>query len=417
MKLTQLLPLALLALTSAHTLTANAGPIRFQDDFSQAGNWASQSTATHTVTVEGGKLRVANTAFRDYTAFRQPVSVGPAATWKASVDYRFEKFNPNDKTRKASLALFSPTGAQSLYVDVTPEGLVAVFLWAGQWSQPMRWIQAASVRPGETNTLSVEREAGYFNISLNNTFVGRTAIVDFTPRGLGVLTQLNDPGIVEFDNLRLEETGIDSRYARLLGLQATPGARVFLKDDFTRTAGKPESWWTGADENKSAKVESGRYVVTGLKDSTNHMATTPVDASARGILGTYPGFFLSARITPLAGDISYARGIVLIGQKPQNTEEPPSIAMDVTQNQYRIVERRRDGSFVVLKDWGVSDSIVRDKENTLSLVLTADYRVLAFINGEYQNTVTPEGLYPDAMGVKITGTQTMAVDDFFSAEF
>lgn len=413
MKLTKYLPLALLALTSS----VQAGPIRFQDDFSQPGNWASKSTATHTVSVEGGKLRVANTTFGDFTSFRQPVSLGPAATWKASVDYRFEKFNPNDKSRKATLSLGSPTGAQSIYVDVTPDGWVFVSMWAGKWVTLMNWMQSTAARPGETNTLTVEREAGYLSLSINNKFVGRTAIVDFSLRGLGVTTQFNEPSIVEFDNLRLEETGIDSRYARLLGLQATPGARVFLKDDFSRTAGQKESWWIGADENKTAKVDNGRYVVTGLKDSTNTWASAPIDASARGILGTYPGFQFTARITPLAGDIGYARGIILVGQKDRNGEEPPTLMLDVTQNQYRIVQRRRDGSFVTLQDWSASNSIARDKENTLSLVLMADDRVLAFINGEYQNTVTPEGFYPDSMGVKIAGPQTFAVDDFFSSEF
>lgn len=413
MKLTDLLPLALLTLATS----AVAGPIRFQEDFSQPGTWPKQSTATHKVTVEGGKLRVANTAFGDFTSFRQPVSVGPAASWKASVDYRFEQFNPNDKNRKATLSIFSPTGAQSIYVDVTPDGWAAVALWTGKAAMLMRWTQVPTARMGETNTLTVEREAGYLTISVNNKFVGRTAIVDFTPRGLGVTTQFNEPAIVEFDNLRLEETGVDSRYARLLGLQVTPGARVFLKEDFTRTAGQKESWWVGADEDKTAKVESGRYEVTGLKEKTDTLASTRIDASARGILGTYPGLQLTGKITPLKGDIAYSRGIAIISGAGPKGEPPPFLSLEVTQNQYRILERKRDGSVDVLKDWGASESILRDKENTLSLVMMPDRRVLAFINGEYQNTVSMTGFYLDSVGVKFSGRQTFSVDDVLASEF
>ncbi len=414
MKLISLLTATLLLVLASG---AHAGPVRFQDDFSQPGNWASQSTATHTVSVADGKLRVANTAFGDFSSFRQKVSVGPAATWKASVDYRFEKFSPTEKNPRATLALLSPTGAQSIYVDVAPTGWVYVSLWAGKWVTLMNWAQASAARAGDSNTLTVERVSGYLTISVNNVYVGRTAIVDFTPRGLGVTTQFNEPAIVEFDNLRLEEAGIDSRYARLLGLQAVPGARTFLQEDFTRKPGQQESWWTSADENKTAKAENGRYVVTGLKESTNDRATTLIDASMPGIFGGPPGFYLSARITPLAGDIGYTRGIILVGQKGRNGEDPPTLSLEATQNQYRIVERKRDGSYATLQDWSFSESIVRDKENTLSLVLMVDDRVLAFINGEYQNTVIPEGLYPDAMGVTFGGKQTFAVDDFFSSEF
>lgn len=396
---------------------AHAGPVRFQDDFSQPGNWAGQSTATHTVSVADGKLRVANTAMGDFSSFRQKVSVGPAATWKASVDYRFEKFSPTDKNPRATLALLSPTGAQSIYVDVAPTGWVYVSLWAGKWVTLMNWAPASAARAGDSNTLTVERVSGYLTLSVNNVYVGRTAIVDFSPRALGVTTQSNEPAIVEFDNLRLEETGIDSRYARLLGLQAVPGARVFLQEDFTRKPGQTETWWIGADEHKSARIENGRYVVTGLKDTTDERVSTLIDTGLPGVFGGNPGYFLSARITPLAGDMAYSRGIVLIGEAGRNGEAPPSLSLEATQNQYRIVERRRDGSLVTLLDWSVSDSLVRDKENTLSLVLMVDDRVLAFINGEYQNTVLQEGFYPAAMGVRVTGPQTFAVDDFFATEF
>lgn len=414
MRLTKLLPLTLLAIASV----ALAGPIRFQEDFSQPGNWAGQSTASHIASVEGGKLRLRSSELgKTISPFRQAANVGPAASWKASADYRFEKFNPQDKVQAASLIMYSPTGEQTIYTDLRPDGHAAIYQWTDKWITLLPMTRASSFRSGESNTVTLERESGYFTLSVNNVFVGRTPIVDFSPRGIGVSMQFNSPAEVEIDNLKLDETGLDSRYARLLGLQATPSARMYIQEDFSRKPNQNEVWWVGKDDLKTGKIENGRYFMQGATDNKFAWAIAQLDTSARGYFDGYSGLQVTGKFS--APSLKFGtRGIAMVGEPGRNGELPTNLTLAIGFDQFMVFQQLGPEEFPSVKKWTFSHSISPDTENSLSMAKMPDDRVLVFINGEYQTTVKPIRGFPfSAVGLVVWGLHSFTADDVFSAEF
>lgn len=397
--------------------------LRFDDNFSNPGNWAGFSKPHSTLAVSNGRLMVTR-GDGSYTNAEQPVSVQPAARWRATVDMTFTDYAADDKKVRGGLSVSGPLD-QRFYVLLDPEGDVTVLYYDGnEWvdKDPLPYTRATGAKLGKNarNTLSIERESGYFRIYVNGVHVGRTRIIDFTPRKVGIVLKSVAALTTEFDNLRLDELGIDTRFSRLINNDGTPGARNLLVDYFDRKRGQKEGWWVGENEAKRAEVRDGRYLLTGKKDSTSTWVTSD-DAGARSSLdtnlGAYAGYQISALIAPEAGDDESGRGILAIGEKADKDTYTPYVVLQVSGKHFKVVYSDGAGTDHKLVGWTETPSLNPKGANRLNMTELADGRLLVFINSDYQMTLTmPQYFRMTAPGVYISGQQTISVDEFYSRE-
>jgi hypothetical protein len=397
--------------------------LRFDDNFSTPGNWAGFSKPHGTLTVSDGLLKVTRGDGKTLVA-EQPVSVRPAARWRASVDLAFTDYAADDKKARGGISV---SGAldDGFFVQLDPEGDVTVKYYDGKaWAdkEPLPYTRATAAKPGKNvrNTLSIERESGYFRIYVNGVHVGRTRIIDFTPRKVGIVLASATSLTAEFDNLRLDELGIDTRFSRLINNDGTPGATNLLIDNFDRKRGQKEGWWVGEDEAKRAEVRDGRYLVTGKHDSSSTWVTSD-DAGARSSLdtnlGAYAGYQISALIAPEAGDDESGRGILAIGEKADKDTYTPYVVLQVSGKHFKVVYSDGAGTDHKLVGWTETPSLNPKGANRLNMTELADGRLLVFINSDYQMTLTmPQYFRMTAPGVYISGQQTISVDEFYARE-
>lgn len=397
--------------------------LRFDDNFSTPGNWADFSKPHSTLAVNDGRLKVTR-GDGSYTNAEQPVSVRPAARWRATVDLTFTDYAVDDKKVRGGLSVSGPLD-QRFYVMLDPEGDVIVVYYDGnEWvdKNPLPYTRATGAKPGKNarNTLSIERESGYFRIYVNGVHVGRTRIIDFTPRKVGIVLKSAAALSAEFDNLRLDELGIDTRFSRLINNDGTPGARNLLVDSFDRKRGQEEGWWVGENEDKRAEVRDGRYFLTFKHEGQSNWVTSDAagDRSKLDDYGaSYAGYQISALIKSEAGDDESGRGILALGEKADKDEYTPYVVLKVSGPHFQVVHSDGAGTDHKLVDWTETPSLDPKGANRLNLTETGDGRLLIFINSDYQTTVTmPQFFRMRAPGVFISGKQTISVDEFYARE-
>lgn len=413
---------AAVLLPGATAWAADPG-LRFDDNFSTPGNWAGFSKPHGTLTVSDGLLKVTRGEGNSLAA-EQPVSVSPAARWRVSVDLAFTDYATDDKKARGGISLSGPLG-DGFYVLLDPEGDVTVQYFDGKaWvdKDPLPYTRATAARLGKNarNTLSIERESGYFRIYVNGVHVGRTRIIDFTPRKAGIVLKSATTLSAEFDNLRLDELGIDTRFSRLINNDGTPGARNLLVDYFDRKRGQEEGWWVGENEDKRAEVRDGRYFLTFKNEGQSSWVTSDA-AGDRSQLddytGSYAGYQISALIKSEAGDDEASRGILAIGQKADKDEYTPYVVLKVSGPHFQVVHSDGAGIDHKLVGWTETPSLDPKGANRLNLTETGDGRLLIFINSDYQTTVNlPQFFRMRAPGVFISGKQTISVDEFYARE-
>ncbi|MDO8267085.1 MAG: hypothetical protein Q7T32_04555 [Moraxellaceae bacterium] len=410
----------LLLCTSTHAADPS---LRFDDNFSTPGNWADFSKPHSTLAVSDGRLKITRSD-GSYTNAEQPVSVRPAARWRATVDLTFTDYSADDKKVRGGLSVSGPLD-QRFYVMLDPEGDVIVLYYDGnEWvdKDPLPYTRATGAKPGKNarNTLSIERESGYFRIYVNGVHVGRTRIIDFTPRKVGIVLKSVAALTAEFDNLRLDELGIDTRFSRLINNDGTPGATNLLVDYFDRKRGQKETWLVTDDENRKAEVRDGRYLLTSKKDGQSTWATsnaTPARSQLDDYTGSYAGYQISALIAHEAGDSESGRGIMALADAKQGDEYRPYVVLQVSGKHFRVVHSDGAGTDHKLVGWTETPSLNPKGANRLNLTELADGRLLVFINSDYQMTLTmPQYFRMTAPGVYISGQQTISVDEFYARE-
>ncbi len=397
--------------------------LRFDDNFSTPGNWAGFSKPYGTLTVSDGLLKVTRGEGK-YLVAEQPVSVRPAARWRATIDVNFTDYAADDKKARGGISLSGPLG-DGFYVMLDPEGDVKVLYFDGKaWvdNDPLPYTRATAAKLGKNvrNTLSIERESGYFRIYVNGVHVGRTRIIDFTPRKVGIVLTSAGALTAEFDNLRLDELGIDTRFSRLINNDGTPGARNLLVDYFDRKRGQEEGWWVGEDESRRAEVRDGRYFLTFKHEGQSNWVTSDAagDRSKLDDYGaSYAGYQISALIKSEAGDDEASRGILALGEKADKDVYTPYVVLKVSGPHFQVVHSDGAGTDHKLVGWTETPSLNPKGANRLNLTETGDGRLLIFINSDSQTTVTmPQFFRMTAPGVFISGQQTISVDEFYARE-
>lgn len=402
----------------ANTVWANDN-LRFSDDFAQPGVWAHEN-ANDKASGFNGALRVERPGSDSSSRYTQAVTVRPAAAWRASIDMSLMQFDAKDVRGRAGLAIIGALGS-ILEVQLDHQGDVLVGYYDGNsWTRPnpVQFAKATAARLGKgaVNTLSIERDAGFFRIFVNDVFVARTRIIDITPRHVGITVDSKLPLVVELDNLKLEEIGKDSRYVRLLNIVGTPGAQELLVDKFDNAS----NWLSNDDDQLATKVSDGRYLVTGKTNETNYSLFGNANLG-HFVRSSFPvGFQVSARTTYLAGDGSYARGISIKGKKV-DAQASTYLELRVTNTHLQVINTKQDGSIEALLPWTESPSLRANGDNWLNMSVLADGRVLIFVNFDYQATVQMPDWYKPrdlhGIGVLITGPQSVAFDNFYAREF
>ena len=387
---------------------------RVIEDFSLPGTWASLSSENVSAAVENGVL-VTTSPQGGSQAFSRDVEVPTAARWRAEVDIKFRSADP--KFARAGLSF---AGALNDFVQVvlTSTGYVLITYFDGEkWAEndPMPFADAkkAKAKLDAVEHLAVERVDGYFRVFVNDDYVGRTRVIDFTPRRLSMLHQSKSPMTVEFDNLALSANGQDSRYMRLLNVTPTPGSRVLVIDDFTRTpkGGPYPDWRLINNDSYAARIEDGEMVITGKKDNTDNWTPVALETLPVGL-----GYQISARLRFVNGDKDYAKGISALGRKQEGDATTPEISFQVGGNSFRLIYIDRKGQTQTLLPWTKSPSI-NPGGNHLTLAME-NARCLLFIDGEFQRAVdAPKDFDLDRIGLAVTGMQTVAFDKVYAREF
>lgn len=392
--------------------TCTAGVI---DDFSSPGTWANQSSDKVQATVENGVL-VTNAPQGGSRVFNRDIEVPTAARWRAEVDITFRAAVPQNA--RAGLGFAGALGDQ-VQVALTSTGYVLITYFDGEkWAEndlmPFTDAKKAKAKLGAVEHLVVERVDGYFRVFVNDDYVGRTRVIDFTPRRIAILHQAsNAPMTVAFDNLALSTTGQDSRYMRLLNVTPTPGSRVLVIDDFTRDAkGGPYPEWRLVDNDSYvARIENGEMVITGKKDNTDNWTPVALETLPVGL-----GYQLSARLRQVSGDGDYGKGISALGRKEDGDAGTPELSLLVSGGSFRVIHVDRKNETHVLIPWTKSPT-VKPEGNHLTMAME-NGKCLVFIDGEFQRAVDmPKGFELVQMGLAVTGPQTVAFDKVYAREF
>lgn len=413
-------PAATTTVTAVATASPPAGERLYLERFDQPGDWPADTDLLK-ASVSGGLLRVARSGARNREAVLvNEVRLPATAAWRASVDVRFGAGDANDSLRRGGLTVAGPFG-DSLRVWLDPDGdvLVQHYNRNGQVAAtPLQFVRAAAARRGEgaSNTLTLVRDDGYFRVLVNDTPVGRTPPLDLSPRFLGVISASAQPFVLEFDNLRLERTGRDSRLARLLNRQGTPGALDLCIDNFSRGKDQAAGWWTGNNGLIRATLKDGRYLVKGLQGDKESVVNCSARTTPRSTLGGSSGYQFSATVEKLAGEDGWGSGIVLYGRKGARDKQQPQILFKASETLINVVLVSGNGGYNDLLRATRSRSLTGRKDE-LNMTVLADGRLLLFANGELQATLPmPPRFELDDVGLVVGGPIEVAFDDVYARE-
>lgn len=391
----------------------------FSADFSQPGDWPTTNDNIK-ASVADGQLTVVTQKNRG--GVRLPVKVGPAAGWRAQADVRIVEKAADDKSVFVGMG-FSGGAGGMLFVSIDSAGNLSVehLDHTGKFMQPdpVANVRAPSARtePGATNTLAVERQDGYFRIFVNGEYVTRTRVIDFTPRWFGVMTYCSQPFTASFDNLSMTRTRYDSRFQRLLGQDSKGIRRTLLKEDFARQPGQQENWLIGDSDRIHYAVKDGAYYMRNIiKDEYSSWIYTGADFSKRSQPGIPVSTRFSASVECVAGDCDYSRGILVASPKDAQGNRA-LLRLEVSNRSLRVVYQPVSGDSVKLLDWTTSASL-NGPLARLNLVLTADDRVLVFVNDDFQVALPrPQGFVPGDMALYSAGMQDVKFDDLDASHF
>lgn len=396
-----------------------AGEMLLREDFSALQGWTPSGKPTTSFQLNGGKLRVTNTADDFGSQSSRPVRVPATTAYRLS--FTTTEIATGSKDAYFGVGLRAPNNDEVGFI-LSPSGYVRAYLWqAGQWATPpLRWLAVPAMRKGAgaTNTVRVEREAGRFHVYVNEVLAGSTDTVDLAPSN--VTLTVSQLVTVEFDDISLEATGAESRFARMLLAQPVPGAPVLLKDDFTRTmaeamksriSGKDveERWILGTNDVRTAAIDRdrGAYRVTAHKHGWLQWAGGVTEPRP------WAGWSMGAKIAYTQRGDQGCGGLVAIGKttKP-DADEPrllPCYHPESGHMQLWYYPTTND-KWIELTSFPAAGA--REGVNDLRLVSTGDGRLLLFLNAVYQGSVKePLDFKFAGLGVHVDGTVGVEIDD------
>ncbi|MBA3024558.1 MAG: hypothetical protein KKG03_02175 [Gammaproteobacteria bacterium] len=408
-----------LAVLSLMMQAAQAGDPPLSDSFSAAGDWASKSNSKFKVAVENGVL---TTTSQDGGTgeFTQPVRINPAARWRAAVDITFRSYNEKDAAKRAGLAVNGPLG-DGMHILLTSSGYARISYWDGKkWveNDPLPFADAkrAKTKLNETNRLSIERESGFFRVYVNDDYVGRTRVMDFTPTSVGVVQSSQSAMTVEFDNLVLDELGMDTRFMRLLNISVIPGSKPLVIDDFTRgeKQAKRIPAWESSCVDVSKAITNGRFVALCNDKESSALVTADSSHAGYNSEGGFSDFQVGARFNREQGDGIY--GLELRAKRHDKVpDETPVLNLLLGSKSFVVYYFPPGAELVRLVDWTKSPSI-KSTDNHLNLTWE-NGRLLIFINGDFQTAVdAPKEFYLSKVGFYAASGTTISVDDFYAGE-
>ncbi len=264
---TTLCAFAMAAIGTTATVSAMTGPeLKLLDD---RAAWALAPQPGGPVW-EGDSLLVP--ALADGNSHLQqalrPIELGAAASWRARASLAAVK--PAAADAALGLVLVNAQGGV-LAVMLRPveRDLIVIRSSKDKWRNALTGYVAAPMLASPVtaaNVLEVQSQGSRLRISLNGQDLLTTQLVDFSPVKMG-LRASNTQALV--DQFVAQQTGLDSRLARLAGLTKAPGAQVNFEDTLN-------------DTPAAAKVAQSLFSGVGkLFGSTPEVAKgkTPIDAS------------------------------------------------------------------------------------------------------------------------------------------
>ena len=197
----------------------------------------------------------------------RPIPLGQAASWRTQL--RLAAVKPAVADAALGLVLEDATG-QFLGVMLRPQerDLIVIRSSGRTWRQPLTDYVAAPMlvgSAGAAHVLTVQSQASRLRISLDGQDVLTTPLLDFRPVKMGVRATNTQARV---DQWVVQETGQDSRLARLAGLQVAPGAKVCFEDKFE----------DGNTASRAAKsLFSGLGSLLGNGPAAAAQGNTPID--------------------------------------------------------------------------------------------------------------------------------------------
>ncbi len=421
----RLTPAVLLLAAFAGNAFAAAGTVALQDDFSQDTGWSAPDKNV-TVAFDKGQLSFTNSdANLGNTSVTRSFLLSPAASYEVSVDIAVTRQTGKDAF--SGIELNAPFRDSVGFVLSPKDKNVMVVYWRrGEWAKallPWTFVAAVKSEPGAVNTLTIESKAGAFVVSVNNEVVGRTKVIDFSPTSIGLGG--GDVFSARYDNLRVTETGLDSRQARFLMLKTAPGQSQLAYDNFTSYSGvgkllsltkkrddKPDwgKFWNNDDSRAAVDASRQRMVIETKNAEKSAFITIASYSPLR-----YAGVSVGARLVlpKLAADDDCA-GVMVEGRKVHNDDRDVLLAC-VSQSQAMLTFydtttekwRRLSTGKLAVPNPSTAD---------IQLVINSD-QVLMFVDGRLHATADrPADFEYYTSGIRLDPAQLIEVLEFNAAE-
>ena len=165
----------------------------------------------------------------------RPVALGAAASWR--VQLRLAAVQPAAADAALGLVLVNAQGGV-LAVMLRPveRDLVVIRSSQNVWRRPLTGYTAAPMLAGPVaaaQVLEVQSQGSRLRISLNGQPVLTAPLADFSPVKMGLRASNTHARV---DQWVVQQTGLDTRLARLAGLTQAPGAQVNFEDRLVDTA-------------------------------------------------------------------------------------------------------------------------------------------------------------------------------------
>ncbi len=385
------------------------------------------------------------------------INLGPAASWRAEV--RLAAVQPAAADAALGMVLVDSTGT-FIAVMLRPQerDLVVIRSIDGAWRRPLMGFVPAPMlagAPTAPHVLSVQSQASRLRISIDGQVVVTTPLMDFRPVQLGLRASNTQ---ARADQWLLQETGQDSRLARLAGLAQAPGTLVSFEDKladghavvrsaqslfsgvtslFSSTPpakAQPDAidsstaWPQAFDDAHGAfnRDTARKRLVLQSKtdDSASHVNPDSLDA------GYYAGVAVQATLNFPVLNAGGAGGVVLIKKAPAGAPASTSdelIFAQVTPTELRLYERTNQRVLVDGKDtgktqekWQLIDSSPHGgvAGRTLTLRLAQQNQsAWVFIDGRLLIAAdNVKRMAIDRAGLRTEGVATMEASHFLFSE-
>ena len=406
--------------------TPTAGRTALSDDFSGPGNWMLPKDEPGAVSFGNGRIvLLSRPGSENAVSVARALLLSPAASYRVSAELTVpERFAD---TAFAGISLQSPSGdavrvrlmmqSQQVWIAYRHNGQAMAHL------MPATVATALLTEPGATNTLLIESGGGRFSVSVNGVAVGTSQVVDFTPTRVQLVAgDLK----AEFAKLRVTETGLDTRQARLLQLLPVPGQRTLAQDTLKGNGlgralsilgvGKAteEPDWTKPFNNEQGRFERD----TGRGRLLLEAKTAAHAASSR--LSSYdplPGasYAVSARVHLLRmAKANDCAGVFVEGPAQ------PSGGYDIVMacvNAESVMLWHFDAQTDAWKSLAEAElAVPAAKAMDLRLVVT-NHRVVALVDGRvHASAAKPAGFAYDGVGLRADPGMLVEVSEFKAHE-